>query len=389
MNDPTMRRVTAFFAIILAVMIAVAVASVRNINRSVAGSDWVNHTHSVILEAEALRSDLSIGDGAAHAFAVTGNARDRSASLSALSNVAEHVEIVSALTRNEPAQRDLVGRLAAQANERSDYLRQLLGSRQSGDTKAVHALLEQDAGEPALAEIERSVDRLKTDELGLLTERDTASFLQAETTRWTVWTGVVMDLVLLAGVGWLIRDDIAARRRAAAALQTLNNELETRVAARTAELAAANELLKTENIERRWANVGLEHQLHYNQLIINSINDLVLLLTKASNITRINTAVTRTTGWEAHELIDKPFAEFARLVFEGPAPLTDPVAQAMNDARELRDQVAVVEDRRGRKITAKMTLFPLRDGDKVVGCILVLQPITPTQTLLSGTPQHN
>ena len=35
-----MRRVWAFFAIILVVIVAVAVVSIGNINRAVAGSDW-------------------------------------------------------------------------------------------------------------------------------------------------------------------------------------------------------------------------------------------------------------------------------------------------------------------------------------------------------------
>lgn len=370
-----MRRVWAFFAIILVVIVAVAVVSIGNINRAVAGSDWVNHTHSVILETEGLRSDLFIGDGAAHAFMVTADPRDRASCINDLSKVAEHLEIISALTRNEAAQKELVAHVAERVNQRSDFIRRMLEGRQSGDANTVRALLAQDAGEPAMSEIERALDKLKNEELELLTERDTASFLQAQTTRWTVWTGVILDLALLAGAGLLIRDDIAARLRASAALETLNRDLEAKVQERTSELASANALLTTENIERRWANVGLEHQLHYNQLIINSINDLVLLLTKASNITRINSAVTRMTGWESYELVDTPFSSFAKLSFAGPAPILDPVAQAMSNGHEIRDQAAVVEDKRGGRIQMLMTLFPLRDGNKVVGSIIILLPL--------------
>ena len=377
MKNTTMRRVLTFFAIIIAVIVAVAVTSLRNINREVAGSDWVNHTHSVILETDALRSDLLIADGAAHTFVVTADPRDRASCVSALSDVSESVALLAALTRTEPAQKDQVSRIAALVNQRIDFIGRLIETRRSGNAGAVRALLSQDAGEPALSEIGHALEKLKNDELGLLTDRDTASYLQAQTTRWTVWAGVVLDFLLLAGAGILIRDDIAARQRAAAALQVLNNELETKVRERTAELSSANEKLTAENFERRWANLGLEHQLHYSQLIINSINDLVLLLTKASNITRINTAVTRTTGWEPFELVDKPFSGFAQLTFEGPAPLLDPVAQAMGDGRELRGQSAVIEDKRGGKIPVRMTLFPLRDGNKVVGCVIILMLNSP------------
>jgi PAS domain S-box-containing protein len=375
LKDKTIRGVLVFFFLILAVFIAVAAASLRNINRAVAGSDWVNHTHSVIIETEGLRSSLYVGDGAAHTFVVTGDPRDRASCVEALADVSDHLDIMQALTRNEPGQKDEVSGIAALVNRRSDFIRGVLAARQSGDTNALRSMLADDAGQPALKEIQRATERLKDDELGLLTERDTASFLQAQATRWTVWAGVILDFLLLSGAGWLIKDDIAARRRAADALLRANDQLEAKVRERTAELTAANERLAAENLERGWANQGLEHQLHYNQLIINSINDLVLVLTKATNISRVNPAVVRLTGREPHELIHRPFSSIARLTFAGQAPMLDPIAQAMKDGRDLRDHPAVVEDKMGQTIPVRMALFPLRDRDKVVGGVVILQVI--------------
>jgi PAS domain S-box-containing protein len=374
-----MWRVLVFFLLIIGIFAVAAYESVRNLNREVAGSDWVNHTHAVILETEGLRSDLSIGEGAAHTFVATGDSRDRRSSVEALSDVEEHLEILDALTRTEAAQRDEVSRISVLVNRRSDFLRALLTTRLSGDMSALRAVLADDAGQPALKEIQRAIEKLKNDELALLTERDTASFLQAQTTRWTVWTGVVLDFILLAGAGWLIRDDIAARRRAAAVLVEANDLLEARVRERTAELASANQLLTSENLERRWTNQGLEHQLRYNHLIINSINDLVLVLTKATNISRVNPAVARLTGREAHELVNLPLSAFARLAHDGQAPMLDPITQAMNDGRDLRDLPAVVTDKLGREVPVRMALFPLRDRDKIVGAVVILQVIQSTE----------
>jgi PAS domain S-box-containing protein len=375
--DTTVRRILVFFALILGVFVVVAVVSVRNINRAVAGSDWVNHTHAVILENEALRSDLYLSEGSAHTFVVTGDAADRRAAVEALSDVSEHLDIMSALTRNEPAQKDQVAHILSLVDSRDEFIRSLLAAKRAGNMDAVHTLLADDAGQPALKDIERSIERLKQDELGLLTERDTVSFVQAQVTRWTVWTGVILDFLLLAGAGLLVRDDIAARRRAATALHLANNQLEAKVRERTVELASTNELLTAENLERSWANQGLEHQLNYNNLIINSINDLVMVLTKATNISRVNPAVVRVTGFEPHELINRPFASLAHLTHEGAAPMLDPIAQAMNDGRDLRDQGAVVQDKLGRRIPVHVALFPLRDRDKVVGGVVILQLIRP------------
>jgi PAS domain S-box-containing protein len=375
--DKTVRRILFFFILVLGVFVVVAVDSVRNINTAVAGSDWVNHTHAVILENEALRSDLYLSDGLAHTFVVTGDPGDRRAVVEALSDVSEHLDIMAALTRNEPNQKGQVAHIGTLVDARAEFIRTLLAARQSGNMGAVHSMLADDAGQPALKDVGRAVERLKQDELGLLTERDTASFMQAQRTRWTVWTGVILDFLLLAGAAWLIRDDIAARRGAATALRLANNQLEAKVRERTAELVSTNELLTAENLERSWANQGLEHQLNYNNLIINSINDLVLVLTKATNISRVNPAVVRVTGFEPHELINRPFASLAQLTHGGTAPMVDPIAQAMRDGRDLRDQGATVQDKLGRRITVDVALFPLRDRDKVVGGVVIIHVTRP------------
>jgi len=77
-----------------------------------------------------------------------------------------------------------------------------------------------------------------------------------------------------------------------------NRLLERKVQEDAADLAAANERLSIENLERCWINQALEHQLRYDRLIVNSINDLVFVLTKTMNISRINPAVVHLSGWE-------------------------------------------------------------------------------------------
>jgi CHASE3 domain sensor protein len=372
----TIKCVLAFFLLISTVLIVVAIQAVRNINRSVATSDWVNHTHAVILEAEAFRAALYIGDGAWHTYVLTSDARDLAAYREALSNVTEHLEITEALTRHESVQYEQIIQLASQVNQRANFIQGVVAARQAGNMETVGAMLSADAGGTIMRDIERKIEKLKNEELALLTERDSASYLQAQTTRWTVWTGAVLDVLLLGGVAWLIRDDLAARRRVVATLREANEQLEVRVRERTAELASANARLSTENLERQWANQAVEHQLRYNHLIIDSINDLVFVITKAMNISRVNPAVVHLTGLEPAALINQPLSRIVRLVVAhsgADAPMLDPVLQALKEGRDLRDQPAVVEDKRGRHTPVRFTMIPLRDRDKVVGGVVTVQ----------------
>jgi len=381
-KDNTLRRVSVIFLVIFGVLAGVAIYAVKTINRAQVSSDWVNQTHEIILEVDGVLSTLRAGEGAMRTYLLTGDRRDLAAAREAFAVTTEHVEIAKALTRSDENAHAQVLRLEDLANRRIEWSERLAELREGDDAAAVQEALRTDAGVDALGEIRRAVERLREEQMALLAGRDRESYLQAQKTRWIVGTGVGLNFLLFAAVTWLLRDDLAARRRAAEALRAANEQLDAKVRERTTELAASNEQLTMENLERRWTNQALEHQLRYNQLIVDSVYDLVFVLTKALNVTRINQAVVHLTGWEAKDLLGGPLQRVVRLEENAEEPVLSPagpIAQALRDGRELRERAAVVEDRRGRTVSAKVTLFPLRDRDKVVGGILIVHAASVSQ----------
>jgi PAS domain S-box-containing protein len=369
--DRFLRRVLAFFLLISVILIAVALFAVRNISRSVATSDWVNHTHEAILEAQALRSSLHVGDAALRTYLLIGEARDQATAREAFSEMLEHLEILRALLKDDAAARPELAEITRLTTARSDLASALMQRRGApGETPA--SLVAADIAASATTDITRRLDRIKSQQMTLLAERDTASYLQAQTTRWTVWAGVILDFLLLAGVVWLIRDDLEARRRVVTTLESANRDLDAKVRERTAELVTSNEQLSIENLERRWANQALEHQHRYDELIINSINDLVLVLTKVLNISRLNPAVLERTGFSASELINKPLASLVELADD---PGASRVAHALKTGHELR-ATGRVQCKAGGSLPVKVAVYPLRDGDKVVGGVVTLELVT-------------
>jgi PAS domain S-box-containing protein len=370
--DPTIRRLLAFFAVISAVLVAVVVIAIRNINRAELGSDWVNHTHAVILEVDAVLASVHAAESAVRTFVMTGDARDLAAGRAAISEMSEHVEIAKALTQGEAAQNVQVVAIEKLVTQRAEFAQRILTAAASDRAAAANLLATADASVATIGEIRRAVERLKGEEMALLAQRDTAAYLQAQTTRWTVWTGVALDVLLLGAAAWLIRDDIAARRRAATVLAEANAVLEIKVKERTAELSASNEKLLAENLEQRWAHQAAEHQLRYYQIVFNSLNDLVFVVTKAMNVSRVNPAVVSVTGSEPSALIDRPLANFVRLAGDPGAKL-EPMLRALREGRELRAQSASINDGNGQPVAVRLTLFPVRDRDKVVGGVVVLE----------------
>lgn len=161
-----------------------------------------------------------------------------------------------------------------------------------------------------------------------------------------------------------------------------NRVLELQVKEHAAELERTNAQLRAELLERRWGNQALEHQLRYNQLIIDSISEAVFVLTKALNISRINPAVVHLTGFEAADLVNQPLSDLVELEVTAPH-LTDPLGRALKEGHDLREQSALARDRRGGQVPVVLSLFPLRDKDKVVGGIAILRAAGPRRPELS------
>ena len=376
MHDKFLLRVCVLFLIILAVIVGTAVQAIRALNRSVASADWVNQTHATIYQLENALSALRQADGLMRTHALTGDAADRRACREAFSRLHQHLDTVTALMRDDAAAQSALRQIRAQVEAREALAASLETARLAQRTAQVQSLLATDGGSTALAAIERSVGTLRDGQFTLLSERDHQSYLQAQSTRWVVGLGIGVNLLLLAIVGWLLRTELALRRKVAATLADANAQLETRVRERTAELTQSNQALRAENLARKWANASQEHQVRYNHLIVNAVNDLVFVVTKALTVTRINPAVVHLTARPDEELLTGPLAQVVRVA---PDPITglDPLARALQDGREIRQLAVTVLARHDRTLPGHLTLLPLRDQDKVVGAIVVVQ-VLPT-----------
>lgn len=379
LGDRTLRRVLAFFALIAAVLVAVVLVSLRNLNRAIATSDWVNHTHALITEVDALQPTLTAAEGALSRYLLTNDPRDHEAYQDQFAELGERVDVAAALAAASPEEAAQFAAIAELLAGRATRASRVSNLKKAGDEAALREFLAEDAGSGAHRELARLIEKFRERQTDLLSARDRASFQQAQTTRWTVLGGLVLDLLLLAGAAWLIRDDLAARRRAARLLQQTNEELEARVRERTAELTATNARLAAQNLEERWAKQAIEHQNRYNLLIIDSISDAVFVVTKLMNVSRMNPAAVHLTGCEPAELIDKPIGRILRLAggTGSTQPTFDPLARTLVDGHELRDKAAFLATKGGQSIPVRLNVYPLRDRDKVVGGVVVLQAPTP------------
>jgi len=380
MKDATLKRLAYVFLFISAVLIAIALVAVRNIRFTAEASDWVNHTHSLIERIDNTRSGLLRGEATLRAYAATGESGDLLTLNRALGDMRNELDLALLMAdeHSEPELHVRLQEIDTLCKSHTGLARKIIAARQADDSPALRRELDSFTRSDTGGEIEQGLAFVKSRLLTRLTERDTQLYLQVQSTRWAIWAGVALDLLLLGGAGWLIRDDLANRRLAATALEEANAQLEVKVKERTAELQAANQQLSLDNLERQWANQALEHQLHYNHRIVECVSDLVVVLTKAGHITRVNTAVLRFSGWDASDLVKEPFDKLVRLTgttntSADSAALNKRIADAMKDGRDLVDQVGLALGCDGREAAARVSLYPLRDQNKIIGGILTLR----------------
>ena len=335
MKENIETRVMGMFLIMLIILRSVAVRSINTIQNSVINSNWVNHTHATMVEVDAVLSTLRAGDAALASFLLTGNQRDQDAYRVFYKDMVSHLEMAQSLTRavTEQGQHQELGKLEALLKTHIDFARDAVHAKEQGGVQAAAKILNEHNDAETLGTISRLVKALDEGEQSLLRERDKASVVQAETTRWLVITGVIMNFVLLAFVFWLLRDDLAARRKAAVALEEANAQLEAKVQERTAKLVQSNSSLKKENLERRWSNQALDHQLRYSKLIIDTISELVFVVSKALNVSRVNPAVAHATKWEPQELVAHSVDRVLQFGGNG----ANPIATALSEGREIQE----------------------------------------------------
>jgi PAS domain S-box-containing protein len=386
MKDPVEKRIVALFLVVLAMLSGITIVSLRNIQRSTTSSDLVNQTHAFISETDAVFSSLNAGEAALWGYLLTGDERDLGACRRAYAAATEHLEVAKALTRAGTEQH---GELL--------QLEPLVTARMEGALAATNTRKQKGAADPqqltaltsgGLLEIQRRLERVKEREQTLVRDRDKESYLHAQNTRWIVFTGGGIHLVVLGVLYYLIRNTLAARRLAAANLTLANRQLDATVRERTAELVLANEALVQENLEQRWSNQALDHQVRYHQLILNSIEDMVFIVSKASNIVRINPAVTKRTGFESQELVGGPLQ---KVLLPPPAVAgTEPptrherIVAALKAGQDLLDSPGMVQAKDGRISRANFNLYPLRDRDKIVGGVLTIRATHPAPPAPAG-----
>ncbi|MGA7936135.1 MAG: response regulator [Kovacikia sp.] len=178
---------------------------------------------------------------------------------------------------------------------------------------------------------------------------------------------------LLKHLGALRQADLAERQQAKTSLQKAKDELELRVAERTAELVSVNEQLRAELSERK----QIEEDLRVSQArfagILEIADDAVISVNSSQCITLFNQGAEKIFGYTAQEAIGQPLALLLPLRFmEAHRQHVVDFAQSPREARKMGERREIFGRRKnGEEFPAEASISKLQlRGETVFTVIL-------------------
>jgi PAS domain S-box-containing protein len=176
-----------------------------------------------------------------------------------------------------------------------------------------------------------------------------------------------------------LEGEIAQRKRAESALKRSRAELETRVAERTAELAAANQALQAEVAERRRIEANLREQREWFRVTLASIGDGVIVTDREGDVQFMNPVAQELTGFDPGEASSAGLTSVYRVVNEKTRrPLDNPVERVLHEGSVagLSNQ-SLLLSRDGSERPIEDSAAPIRDAQgNTLGVVLVFHDVT-------------
>ncbi|MGH8523163.1 MAG: sensor histidine kinase [Gammaproteobacteria bacterium] len=229
---------------VLVVLLADGVLSYRATRALIDANAWVAHSHEVIEEIEATLSTVKDAETGQRGYLITGEEIYLEPYREALGDIDRQIGRLRQLTVDNPVQQRWIAHLDSLILDRLAILDTGLSLRREQGFEAARQWTLTGRGREAMADMRTHIDKMKTEERGLLFRRIEESRESGRKALIGLTIETVLALFLVLLVSYLIRRDLRERERAERALRAAHDELERRVQERTQELERSNRELQ-------------------------------------------------------------------------------------------------------------------------------------------------
>jgi signal transduction histidine kinase len=237
------------FALAIVVLIASGWIASVNIQRISRNDALVVHTHEVLDEIRDILASLSSAESSQRSYLITGDASYLEPHRASLKTVQGHVDTLKSLTQDNATQQARIVDLQKGVTDRLASLRAGIATRDAEGVEGARRSVLAGKGRREMIFIRDLLGQMQATESQLLQERNAESRVSYRTALVSQWLTALVGLGLVGAGYWMTARELETRRRGVEALNRANDELESRVISRTADLNLANESLRRSNRE--------------------------------------------------------------------------------------------------------------------------------------------
>jgi signal transduction histidine kinase len=205
---------------------------------------WVEHGYQIIAELEASYSTIKDAESGQRTYLFTNDEGALGSLKIAADKFRAQLDHLESLTADNPSQHARLERLEALGIERINVLWYRVRLKQERGAEAARQEVIAESGRQEMAEIHSLIEEIRREEESLLAQRRANSEASVRNATWSLAALGAAVVANLAMAYTFVSREMAGRRRTEEELRKLNEELEDRVARRTAEIEASNKELE-------------------------------------------------------------------------------------------------------------------------------------------------
>jgi CHASE3 domain sensor protein len=211
-------KVNAGFALALAVVVVIGIASITSIQLSLGTSDDERRTHLVVTELHSMLTTLALAEGAVRGYVITGDPSYLEPYRTANRTMGRRIAGLRAGTA-EPQQLERLARLDTDVAMRLRLMDEIVEARGQFSPEAASAIVASGAGRGLMENIRATAADFEGRELQRLRERQRVAASRARVAAFVSAGGSLFTLLVVFGSALVIRRDFSERKRAEQALR--------------------------------------------------------------------------------------------------------------------------------------------------------------------------